>query len=52
MVTRPLTGLEYIVRFLALCVGFGSVVATRLGRRRSPAMDAGVASDDVVSAGA
>lgn len=52
MVTRPLTGLEYIVRFLALCVGFGAVVATRLGRRRSPAMGDGVATDDVVSAGA
>jgi hypothetical protein len=52
MVTRPLTGLEYIVRFLALCVGFGAVVATRLGRRRTAAPTAGVSADDVVSAGA
>ena len=52
MVTRPLTGLEYIVRFLALCVGFGAVVATRLGRRRTTSMSAPVSTDDVVSAGA
>jgi len=51
-VTRPLTGLEYVVRFVALCVGFGAVVATRLGRRSGPPETAGVAPDDAVSAGA
>jgi hypothetical protein len=34
MVVRPMTGLEIVVRFLALSLGFGAVVQTRLGRRR------------------
>jgi len=33
MITRPMTGLEMLVRFLALSLGFGAVVQTRLGRR-------------------
>jgi hypothetical protein len=51
VVTRPLTGLEFVVRFLALSLGFGAVVHTRLGRR-PPAVESSDPAGDVVSAGA
>jgi hypothetical protein len=48
--TRPLTGLEFILGFLALSLGFGAVVHTRLGRRpRQP--EAAEPGGDVASAG-
>jgi hypothetical protein len=51
VVTRPLTGLEFVVRFLALSLGFGAVVHTRLGRRPT-AVESSDPAGDVVSAGA
>ncbi|RKZ17709.1 hypothetical protein DRQ53_02655 [bacterium] len=51
IVTRPLTALELVVRFLALSIGFGAVVQTRLGRRGPEGEEVGPAGD-VVSASA
>ena len=51
MVTRPLTGLEFVLGFLALSLGFGAVVATRLGRRSNAGTPAQT-GPDVASAGA
>lgn len=49
--TRPLIGLEMVVRFLAVAIGFGAVVHTRLGRRREePSI--GESAPDPLSAGA
>ena len=48
MITRPLTGLEIVVRFLALSLGFGAVVQTRLGRK--PVVD-DTPAPEVISAG-
>ena len=33
MIALPMTGLDIVVRFLALSLGFGAVVQTRLGRK-------------------
>lgn len=48
---RPLTALELGVRFLALSIGFGAVVRTRIGRR-SVEEGSGEPANDVVSASA
>ena len=47
MITRPLTGLEIVVRFLALSLGFGAVVQTRLGRKRNVEASLGPAPEAV-----
>jgi hypothetical protein len=47
MITRPLTGLEIVVRFLALSLGFGAVVQTRLGRKRNVEESPGPAPEAV-----
>lgn len=52
VVTRPLTALELVLGFLALSLGFGAVIATRLGRRGDAGGADNVAHEDAVSAGA
>lgn len=51
VLTRPLLAVEMVVRFLALALGFGAVVHTRLGRRAQDPSP-GESTPDPVSAGA
>lgn len=50
LVLRPLTALEIVIRFLALSIGFGAVVHTRLGRRQ-PGPESIESGADAISAG-